>query len=220
MLGHDFSARASTRLTLVGTPSPVNYLLDERSLVCLFWLRVLTVSDVLRRNLGRRPLAPAVIDQARHLTYRQLAERVWSVAQGLISVGVRPGETVAILCGNGIFSAEAILGAMAAGAIAVPLSWRWSRPELEHGLRDSQARVVLADQEFSPAVQELVECGRGAIGAATSAASLRLASHFFRLPKDSTRAFLPNQQSRGYDLSQRPAPNLSDGSVLWFKLQP
>ena len=123
---------------------------------------MLTVSDVLRRNLGRRPLAPAVIDQARRLTYRQLAERVWSVAQGLISVGVRPGETVAILCGNGIFSAEAILGAMAAGAIAVPLSWRWSRPELEHGLRDSQARVVLADQEFSPAVQELVECGRGA----------------------------------------------------------
>jgi len=121
---------------------------------------VLTVLDVLRRNHARRPLAPAVVDQGLRLTHRQLTERVWSVAQGLIAAGVEPGETVAILCGNGIFSAETILGAMAAGAIAVPLSWRWSRPELEHGLNDSKARVVLADQQFGSSVQDLVDNGR------------------------------------------------------------
>jgi fatty-acyl-CoA synthase len=121
---------------------------------------VLTVSDVLRRNRGRRPQAPAVIDRAGRLTHKQLTQRVWSVAQGLTAAGIRPGDTVAIVCGNGIFSAETILGAMAAGAIAVPLSWRWSRAELEHGLNDSQARIVLADDEFAPAVQELVGDGR------------------------------------------------------------
>jgi fatty-acyl-CoA synthase len=124
---------------------------------------VLTVPDVLRRNHGRRPQAPAVIDHAGRLTHKQLAERAWAVAQGLMSVGIRPGDTVAILCGNGIFSAETILGAMAAGAIAVPLNWRWSHPELEYGLNDSQARVVLADQEFAPAVQELVGDGRAPV---------------------------------------------------------
>jgi fatty-acyl-CoA synthase len=118
---------------------------------------VLTVPDVLRRNHSRRPQAPAVIDHAGRLTHRQLSERAWSVAQGLIRIGIRPGETVAILCGNGIFSAETILGAVAAGAVAAPLSWRWSRAELEHGLNDSQARVVLADREFAPAVQALVD---------------------------------------------------------------
>ncbi len=123
---------------------------------------MLTVPDVLRRNHGRRPLAPAVVDQARRLSHRQLTERAWRVAGGLAGLGVRPGETVAILAGNGIFSAEAILGAMAAGAIAAPLSWRWSRPELEYGLNDSRARVVLADAEFAPAVEELVG-GRGAV---------------------------------------------------------
>ncbi len=121
---------------------------------------MLTVLDVLRRNHGRRPHAPAVIDHAGRLTHKQLTERAWSVAQALITVGVRPGETVAIVCGNGIFSAETILGALAAGAIAVPLSWRWSKPELEYGLNDSQARVVLADREFAPLVQELVAGGR------------------------------------------------------------
>jgi len=120
---------------------------------------VLTVPDVLRRNHGRRPQAPAVVDHAQRLTHRQLTERAWSVANGLIAVGVQPGDTVAILCGNGIFSAETVLGAMAAGAIAVPLNWRWSRPELEHGLNDCQARVVMADREFSPRLEDLVSSG-------------------------------------------------------------
>jgi fatty-acyl-CoA synthase len=120
---------------------------------------VLTVSDVLRRNHSRRPEAPAVVDHAGRLTHRQLSERAWAVGQGLVRIGIRPGDTVAILCGNGIFSAETILGVMAAGAIAVPLSWRWSRAELEHGLNDSRARVVLADKEFAPSVQGLVDGG-------------------------------------------------------------
>jgi fatty-acyl-CoA synthase len=120
---------------------------------------VLTVPDVLRRNHARRPLAPAVVDRAGRLSHGRLAERAWQAGNGLAALGVRPGHTVAVLAGNGIFSAETILGTMAAGAIAVPLNWRWSRPELEHGLKDSRARVVLADAEFAPALEELAAEG-------------------------------------------------------------
>ena len=101
-----------------------------------------------------------MIDATRRLDHRELAERSWSVANGLARLGVRPGGTVAILCGNGVFSAEAVLGAIAAGAVAVPLNWRWSPPELEHGLTDSGARVVLADAEFADKVRALVDAGK------------------------------------------------------------
>ncbi|HEY6116467.1 MAG TPA: class I adenylate-forming enzyme family protein, partial [Candidatus Dormibacteraeota bacterium] len=121
---------------------------------------MLTVPDVLRRNHARRPLAPAVVDSMRRLSHRQLAERAWAVAGGLRKLGVRSGDTVAILCGNGVFSAETILGAMAAGAVAVPLSWRWSAAELEHGINDSRATVLLGDDEHAPAARELMEAGR------------------------------------------------------------
>jgi fatty-acyl-CoA synthase len=121
---------------------------------------VLTVPDVLRRNHARRPLAPAVVDSMRRLSHRQLSERAWAVAGGLRELGVRPGDTVAILCGNSVFSAETILGAMAAGAVAVPLSWRWSAAELEHGINDSRATVLLGDDEHAPAARELMEAGR------------------------------------------------------------
>jgi acyl-CoA synthetase (AMP-forming)/AMP-acid ligase II len=52
---------------------------------------------------------------------------------------------------------------MAAGAIAVPLNWRWSRPELEHGLNDCRAEVVLADREFGPTVHEIAGKGKVAV---------------------------------------------------------
>src|SRR5207244_11533433 len=94
----------------------------ERSLVCLFWLsNLLTIPDVLHRNHGRRPGSSAVVDDNRRLNQRELVERSWSVANGLARLGVRPGDTVAILCGNGIFRAEHILGAIRAGAGAVSL---------------------------------------------------------------------------------------------------
>lgn len=121
---------------------------------------MLTVADVLLRNHRRRPDAPAAADASSRLNHRQLAERAWAVANGLIALGVRPGDRVAILCGNGIFSAEATLGAIAAGAIAVPLNWRWSLPELEHGLNDCGARIVLADSEFAGKVHDLVGARR------------------------------------------------------------
>lgn len=101
-----------------------------------------------------------MIDGARRLNHRELAERSWSVAGGLSRLGVRPGDTVAILCGNGVFSAEAILGAIATGAVAVPLNWRWSAAELEHGLNDSEARVVLADTEFADRVAAIIDAGK------------------------------------------------------------
>ncbi|MGH7764735.1 MAG: class I adenylate-forming enzyme family protein [Candidatus Dormibacteraceae bacterium] len=124
---------------------------------------MLTVPDALRRNRLRRPSAPAVVDSERRLTHGQLTERAWSVAQGLRAIGVEPGQTVAVICGNGVFSAEAILGVMAAGAIAVPLSWRWSRAELVHGLNDSRARVVMTDREHSAAVREAMESGAAGV---------------------------------------------------------
>lgn len=120
---------------------------------------MLTVPDVLRRNHARRPGRQAVIDDQRRLAHAELSERAWSVGQGLIRLGVRPGETVAILCGNGVFSAEVTLGAVAAGAVAAPLNWRWSASELRHGVNDSRARVVLADHEHAGAIRTLVQSG-------------------------------------------------------------
>jgi long-chain acyl-CoA synthetase len=68
---------------------------------------------------------------------RRLAERY----------GVRKGDRVAIAMRNFPEWSVAFFGAAAVGAVVVPLNAWWTAPELEYGLRDSGAKVVIADQE-------------------------------------------------------------------------
>lgn len=113
---------------------------------------MLTTRDMVRRNRYRWPDELAVADEHEQLTHLEFTDRVWSLARGLIAQGIEPGDTVGIMAGNGVFSAEAYVGATVAGAIAVPFNWRSATPELVHQINDSTARVILAEEEWRPAL--------------------------------------------------------------------
>jgi long-chain acyl-CoA synthetase len=68
---------------------------------------------------------------------RRLAERY----------GVRKGDRVAIVMRNFPEWSVAFFGAAALGAVVVPLNAWWTSPELEYGLRDSGAKILIADEE-------------------------------------------------------------------------
>ncbi|HKF78108.1 MAG TPA: AMP-binding protein [Candidatus Dormibacteraeota bacterium] len=120
---------------------------------------MLTVADALRRGVRRHPQALAVADERERLTHGELARRAWALARGLREAGVRPGETVGILTGNSVFSAETFLGVVVAGAVAVPYNWRWAVPELVFALNDSRARVVLVEREWAESVEAAAATG-------------------------------------------------------------
>ncbi len=61
--------------------------------------------------------------------------------------GVRKGDRIAIAMRNFPEWSVAFFGAAAAGAVVVPLNAWWTAPELEYGLRDSGAKVLVADAE-------------------------------------------------------------------------
>jgi long-chain acyl-CoA synthetase len=61
--------------------------------------------------------------------------------------GVRKGDRVAIAMRNFPEWSVAFFGAAAIGAVVVPLNAWWTAPELEYGLRDSGAKVLVADEE-------------------------------------------------------------------------
>lgn len=61
--------------------------------------------------------------------------------------GVEPGDRVAIAMRNLPEWPIAFWAAAAAGAVLVPLNAWWTGPELAYGLRDSGARVLVADEE-------------------------------------------------------------------------
>jgi acyl-CoA synthetase (AMP-forming)/AMP-acid ligase II len=60
---------------------------------------------------------------------------------------VRPGERVAILSRNNPQWMMAFIGMTSIGAVAVPMNGWWTTQELDYGIADSGARVVVADRE-------------------------------------------------------------------------
>ena len=88
----------------------------------------------------RAPDAEAIVDLATgtRLTYRQLWDAAARVAGGLAAAGVRPGQRVAVRLPNGAAWCTAMLGALLAGAVPVPVNPRLTRPELAFILDDAR----------------------------------------------------------------------------------
>jgi long-chain acyl-CoA synthetase len=61
--------------------------------------------------------------------------------------GIAKGDRVAIAMRNYPEWIIAFVGALHAGAIAIPMNAWWTADELDFGLKDSSARIVIADEE-------------------------------------------------------------------------
>ncbi|MDP9867284.1 MULTISPECIES: class I adenylate-forming enzyme family protein [Streptosporangium] len=83
-----------------------------------------------------------------HITYEEHFRRAATLARRLVEeYGVVKGDRVAIAMRNYPEWVIAFSAALAAGAVAVPLNAWWTAQELEYGLSDSGAKVLIADGE-------------------------------------------------------------------------
>ncbi|GAB2479847.1 class I adenylate-forming enzyme family protein [Streptosporangium sandarakinum] len=83
-----------------------------------------------------------------NLTYEEHFRRAATLAHRLVAeYGVAKGDRVAIAMRNYPEWVVAFSAALAAGAVAVPLNAWWTAQELEFGVSDSGAKVVIADAE-------------------------------------------------------------------------
>ena len=103
-------------------------------------------------RLARRPArggdAEYLVCENERSTYAQVADRVAGLAAALVErYGVARGDRVAIAMRNYPEWVVAYFATTAIGAIAVGLNAWWTTEELEYGLRDSGARVLLVDRE-------------------------------------------------------------------------
>ncbi|MCW2717883.1 class I adenylate-forming enzyme family protein [Pseudonocardia sp.] len=117
-----------------------------------------TLGALARATVARTPDAEAVVDLAAgvRLSYRQLWDAASRVAGGLAHSGVRTGDRVAVPLPNGAPWCVAVLGAMLAGAVPVPVNPRLTDAEVDHILGDSGAAAVLDDPTALPDGEPLV----------------------------------------------------------------
>ncbi|MFI9749813.1 AMP-dependent synthetase/ligase [Streptomyces collinus] len=84
-------------------------------------------------------------DDWKSLNWGQAAERVYAIAAGLIELGVRPEQRVALAAGTRIEWILADLGIMCAGAATTTVYPQTNADESAYILSDSESRVLIAE---------------------------------------------------------------------------
>jgi len=97
---------------------------------------------------AQRPEHPAAIDGDQQLSYRQLHDRAAAYAGCLADRGVQPGDRVALVFRRSAEAAAALLGTMAAGAVAVVVADVLRPRQIAHIVRHSGAELVLAGRDL------------------------------------------------------------------------
>ena len=115
-----------------------------------------TLTDALRRTAANHPEIVAVRtpDDSVSLTWSQLLERVEAVAGGLAELGVKRGDTVAILLGNRPEFHIVDLAAVTLGATPFSIYTTYPANEIEYLITDAATKVVVAEQALLPALLE------------------------------------------------------------------
>ncbi len=92
----------------------------------------------------------------REVTYREVDGQASAVAAGLVEIGIRPGDRVAILSENRPEWVISCLGILMAGATVVPLDPQISPPEWRKLIEDSTAERVFVSGMYFSRFQEAV----------------------------------------------------------------
>ena len=105
------------------------------------------VFDVLDAALRERPDQPALITSQGETTYAELDDLAGRAAEALRSLGIRPGDRVAVSLPNDLDIVVAFHGAMRLGAIWVGVNRALAGPEKSYMTADSGAALFLTGDE-------------------------------------------------------------------------
>lgn len=103
----------------------------------------------------QRSAALAIVDSRLRLTHGDLWRRTCRLANALQSLGVAPGDRVALLMYNGREYLEGYQAVGLLGAAAVPLNFRYTAPELEYVLHQSDSKALILGPEFAETLRAL-----------------------------------------------------------------
>jgi len=107
-----------------------------------------TIPAALAHAAGQFGDREAFIDGSSRWTFAGLADAALDSAAAMIAAGVEPGDRVAVWAPNGRLFVAAALGAVAAGAVLVPLNTRFKGDEAAWILGRSRARLLVTDNGF------------------------------------------------------------------------
>jgi amino acid adenylation domain-containing protein len=105
-----------------------------------------TIAVLLDEQMTRTPEATALVFGDVELTYRQLQERVDTLAQRLQNIGVEPESLVGVFMNRSVAMVVAVLAVLKAGGAYVPLDPAHPRERIALIIDDCRARAILTTE--------------------------------------------------------------------------
>jgi len=125
----------------------------------------------------------ALIDGDKKVSYAQLLGRVDRLAGHLNGLGLNIGDRIAILSCNRHEYIEVELAAAATGLIVACLNWRLLPTELHHCITLVSPRLIIAEPDLCPLLEQVPDIAQLSFGPAYDAALIQ-APHFAPVPVD------------------------------------
>ena len=105
------------------------------------------MSDILRAGLQRDPDGRALVATDTQWSWHDLERRSTRLAQSYLALGLEPGDRIASLMPNRSALVAHYVACFKCGLVATPLNYRYTPSEIDHALRVSEARAILAHAE-------------------------------------------------------------------------
>lgn len=102
-----------------------------------------TIPAMIARTIETHGTAPALDYRGHTISFSALGAAIGEVAQGLIGLGLRQGDRIALYLPNSPGHPFGFFGALTAGLVVVHLSPLDAERELAHKLQDSGARTLV-----------------------------------------------------------------------------
>ena len=113
-----------------------------------------------------KPEAVAIVDDAQTRTFAALHTRANRLARALRSLGLRPGDALALMCANRVEYVESFLAAMRIGLRITPVNWHLAQEEARYIVENCEAKALVCEAVFTDLFPKTQGLHRIAIGGA------------------------------------------------------
>lgn len=115
----------------------------------------LLIKQLLTTSLATAPDQEIIYRDKSRYTYRTLRERIGRLASGLHSLGVLPGDTVAVMDWDSSRYLEAYFAVPMMGAVLHTVNVRLSPEQLLYTIEHAEDKVIIVNKDFLPLLEAI-----------------------------------------------------------------
>jgi acyl-CoA synthetase (AMP-forming)/AMP-acid ligase II len=108
----------------------------------------LNMGEILKVNAQKFGDKIALKDAKRQLSFSEYNSRSCRLANGLIDLGLKKGDRIAVISTNCLEFMEIYTAVAKAGIVVVPINWRLAPRDMQFIINNSDAKAVMVRDEF------------------------------------------------------------------------